>query len=441
MSFFWIGVLLLSLTAGAQDYSFEEFPAIVKRPQKIRVAVPDFQPLSQLPAHDNSCARLTGFMREVVGMTGLLELVSPDAYPALALPGEKEDFETWKAINTDYIIRGDAALLDEGRYQIEFRCFDLKQGKMVLGKRYTGEPALFNRMVMRFMDEFIGYLTGKKGALDSRIAYVSDASGRNEIRLVDTDGSNDQAITSNRTLNLSPSWSPDGRYLLYQGYRARNPDLYIIDNAKGKETKLYGASGLNLPGKFSPDGRSIAFAREGADGNIDLYLISVTGQELKRLTSASSIEVSPAWSPDGKLMAFVSDRAGNPQVYLLDLSRGPESAGNPAVRLTYEGDYNSSPAWSPDGQYLAFAGRVGGQFDLFLIFMSGENRSPRRLTASAANEENPAWSPDSRFLVYDSNKSGNYDIYLMSIYGGEPRKITSKAAKERMPAWSPQDES
>jgi len=422
---------------GQDEY---EFIPIIKKSTRTRVAVPDFHPARQLPANDPASPKLTRALRDTVDMTGLLELIPPDSYPGAGLPGEKENLAAWKLINADLLIRGDVARVGEKRYQVEFRCYDLKQDRMVLGKRYTGGSELFNRMVLKYMDELLYWLTGRKSALDSRIAYVSDQTGRNEIRMMDTDGGNSQAVTGNKTLNLSPAWSPDGRYLLYVGYRDRNPDLYIRDVESTKDTKFYSASGLNIAGEFSPDGRWIAFCREDRDANVDVYVISREGRDLRRITTSAAIDVSPTWSPDGKLMAFVSDRVGTPQIYLLDLTRGAEGPNNPAVRLTYEGSYNSSPAWSPDGRYIAYTGRVGGQFDLFLIEMGGQGRPVKRLTATVANEEDPAWSPDGRFLAYDSTESGNYDIYIRSIYGGTPRRITSLAAKERMPAWSPKSE-
>lgn len=437
VGFFLVVLMALAGAIGAQEGNYF---VIKKASVKDRVAVPDFRPGPDVRKDDPSPARLTGMMRDTVKMAGLFELIPPDAYPATALPGDKENLPAWRLINTDYLIRGDLDKLDGKRYQVEFRLYDLSQDKMVLGKRYTGEPELFNRMVLKFMDEVIYLLTNKKSYLDSRLAFVSDVSGRNEIHVIDTDGSHDQAITSNRTLNLSPAWSPDGRYLLYLGYRARNPDLYIADLAKGTESKFYSASGLNIAGEFSPDGRQIAFCAMDRDANVDVYVISREGRDLRRITVSAAIDVSPTWSPDGRLMAFVSDRTGSPQIYLLDLSRGPEGSNNPAVRLTYDGSYNTSPAWSPDGRYIAYAGRVGGEFDLFLIEMGTNQRTSRRLTATPSNEEEPAWSPDSRFLVYDSNPGGNYDIYIMSVYGGEPRRITTKGAKERMPAWSPRTE-
>lgn len=433
-------VLLPLAVAGDDEY---EFIVITKAPRRVRVAAPDVKFISQPAAGDESDRVLTRILRDTIELAGLFELVAPDAYPyPVVATGRGEDFAAWQLIGTDLLIRTDLAAIDQDRYQAEFRCYDIRQKKVVLGKRYTGAGDMINRMALRYMDELIGWLTTRKSSLDARIAFVTDLNliRRTEIHVMDTDGSHDQPVTRNRTLNLSPSWSPDGRYLVYTGYRGRNPDLYIADLVDNKEWRFFSKQGLNSSPEFSPDGRLIAFTREGTDGNIDICVIGVNGQDLKRITFAASNEVSPSWSPDSMMLAFASDRTGNPQIYLLDLTRGPESQRNPAVRLTNEGSYNTFPAWSPDGRWIAYSGRVGGQFELFLIDMTGQGRTVRRLTATSSNEETPSWSPDSRFLVYASNKYGNYDIYVMSIYGGSPRRITQGTAQERMPAWSPRAE-
>ena len=228
MKLFWKMAAVLALlflvpaARGQEDY---EFIPIVKKSTPTRVAAPDFRGAPQLPGHDPAPAMLTRALRDTVAMTGLFDLVPPASYPEPGLPGAKENLAAWKLINADLLVRGDVAMIGLKRYQVELRCYDLKQDRMVLGKRYTGGPEMFNRMVLKYMDELIQWLTGKRSALDSRVAYVSDQTGRNELRIMDTDGANSQAITSNRTLNLSPAWSPDGRYLLYVGYRDRNPDL------------------------------------------------------------------------------------------------------------------------------------------------------------------------------------------------------------------------
>lgn len=427
-----ISVLTISALAFAQEPPPDQsgFVPIHGKIRRERVAVPAFR------GDGHAAQLLTQSLREGFAMIGLFELVDPASYPDLSLPGAANDFSVFKVLGADYVVTGEAVRLDASRYQVEIRCQSLRQDKMVLGKRYSGGSDLLNRMALKYLDEFLNWLTGRAGGLDARIAYISTPAGTrgSTVRVMDTDGRHDSQLTTARSLYLSPAWSPDGRFLAYTGYRARNPDIYLADISQGKEVKFFASEGTNASPQFSPDGRSMAFSRE-ENGNMDLFVITVPGKEVRRLTSSRGDEISPAWSPDGHYLAFVSNRGGSPHVYMIDLTRGAEGPGNPAVRLT-EGSRAEYPAWSPDGRFIAYSGMVGGQYDIFLIDMGG-SRGARRLTATPANEERPTWSADSRFLAYASNPGGNYDIYITSIYGGTPRRITTSAANDRMPAWSP----
>jgi len=365
-------------------------------------------------------------------------VVDPRTYLAAApsLSGE-EDYSAWTTSGADALIRGILTRTPEGRVQLELKLYDLSKREMALGKRYTGSEEALRQMVHRFADEVILWLTGKRGSFESRIAFVSDKTRRKEIYVMDSDGGNLRQITSNRTLNLSPEWWPNSDRLLYTSYKARNPDLYVLDIFTNKEWRLSNRPGLNVGAAFRLDGQKIALVLTLQPGNSDIYLLNPDGSGLTQVTSSWAIDVSPAWSPDGKYLALVSDRSGNPQLYMLDLSRGAESQSNPPVRITWQGDYNSSPAWSPDGRYLAFAGRKNGQFDLFVLDLDqGEYGTVRPLTNTTYNEEDPAWSPDGRFIAFSSNRTGNYDIYAISVYGGTARQLTDWPSNETAPAWS-----
>jgi TolB protein len=432
-------LIVLSAVAGAQVVE-EGFLVVRKVPNPVRVAVPMFVATNALPEGDQALTILTDKMRDVISFTGLFELIDPAAYPQPMVGAGGDDLDGYALIRAQFLIRGAVAYKGDGKYQAVIRCYDVKTKQQVLAKTYTASGDLFNRMVLRFVDDLLGWIhpSSGRGALDARIAFVTDRSRRNEIHAMDTDGMHDQPITRNGTLNLFPAWAPNGRFLIYTGYQARNPDIYLANLDEGKEWKLFGERGTNIAGEFSKDGRNISFSREGSNGNMDIYTIGTDGKGLTRLTRSPAIEISPTWSPDGKLMAFVSDRTGTPQIYLLDLAAGVESPDNPAVRVTQEGSYNTEPSWSPDGRYIAFSGRVNGQFDLFIVNMSGAAPEiTKRITQTPENEEHPRWSPDSRFLIFQSTKYGNYDIYIMSIYGHEPKRITTGAANERQPTWSP----
>ena len=338
------------------------------------------------------------------------------------------DLRDWSTIGAEALVKGGFEIKGED-LTVELRLFDVYQGKQIVGKRYTGRARDFRRIAHKFADEIVLQFTGVAGVFDTRIAFVSNAGGKfKEIYVVHLDGSEKAQVTNNQTINLSPSWSPDGRSLLYTSYKERTPSLYRFDFLSGKETKLPSNSGLNLGGRWSPHGKFIALSLE-RQGNVDIYLLDREGRLVRRLTQDPGIDVSPSWSPDGDRLVFVSDRSGTPELYLLDLSGGRER------RLTYTGGYNTSPRWSPKGNKIAYTGRVQGRFNIFTIDVEGGQ--PQMLTSDSANNEDPSWSPDGRFIAFTSNRQGRYHLYIMQASGENQQRLTGLGGDDTNPTWSP----
>src|SRR5262245_2278484 len=339
------------------------------------------------------------------------------------------DFKDWSTIGAEGLVKGSYSVQAED-ISVELRLFDVYQNKERIGKRYTGRVKDFRRIAHKFVDEVINQFTGIPGVFNTRIAYVSNSGGRfKEIYVSHLDGSEKFQVTDNHTINMSPSWSPDGRSIHYSSFKERNQTLYLFESFNGKEVKFTPReAGRYLGGKLSPDGQTLVATLESG-GNSNLYLLDRSGNVIRRLTQDPGIEVSPSWSPDGKQIAFVSDRSGGPQLYILELSSGKTR------RLTYSGNYNTSPDWSPNGDRIVYTGRVGSRFAIFSIAVDGGE--PRKLTSESADSEDPTWSPDGRFIAFSSNRAGKYHLYVMQASGENQRRLTGSGGDDTKPSWSP----
>ncbi len=338
-------------------------------------------------------------------------------------------FKDWATIGAEGLVKGGFSVQGD-EITVELRLFDVYQSKERIGKRYTGRVRDFRRIAHKFVDEIINQFTGIPGVFNTRIAYVSNSGGRfKEIYVSHLDGSEKFQVTNNHTINLSPSWNPDGRSVLYSSFKDRNQTLYLFELFSGKEVKFTPrGGGRYLSGRFSPDGQSIVATLESG-GNTNLYLLDRSGNVIRRLTQDPGIEVSPAWSPDGRQIVYVSDRSGGPQLYILDVASGKSR------RLTYSGGYNTSPDWSPRGDRIVYTGRVGSRFAIFTI--SAEGGEARKLTSEGFDSEDPTWSPDGRFIAFSSNRAGRYHLYVMQMSGDNQRRLTGSGGDDTKPHWSP----
>jgi TolB protein len=338
------------------------------------------------------------------------------------------DFKNWSTIGAEGVVKGGFSVQGD-EVTVELRLFDVYQNKERVGKRYVGKVKDYRRIAHKFVDEIINQFTGVPGIFNTRIAYVSTSGGRfKEIHVSHLDGSEKFQVTNNHTINLSPSWTPDGRSILYSSFKDRVQTLFLFELYSGREVKFPPRGGRYIGGKVSPDGQTIAATMEVA-GNSNLYLLDRSGNVIRRLTEDPGIEVSPSWSPDGRQLVFVADRSGSPQLYILDLANGKTR------RLTYSGGYNTSPEWSPKGDKIVYTGRVGNRFAIFTINADGGD--PRKLTSEASDSEDPTWSPDGRFIAFSSNRAGRYQLYMMQASGENQRRLTGSGGDDTKPSWSP----
>ena len=427
-------IVFLAGVASAQPEE-TEFIVISKAPTMARIAILEFR-ISN-PALAEKSLELAQLLKTDLERSGLFEIIPPEAYlQPKPFIEEEIDWQAWNMIDCQAVIVGELEETPEEKFQLILKLYDVLAQKLAVGKKYIGGEQSLRRMIHRFADETVLWLTGKRGGFESRIAFVSDRTGRKEIYVADSDGKNIRQLTKTSKLNLSPCWL-DGSRLYYTGYDRGNPDLYLVDIFSGKKMLISSRKGLNITPAVGPRGKKLALAMESPGNNLDIYITNPDGSHPLRLTYYPSAELSPTWSPDGHYLAFVSDRTGTPQIYMMDLYRGSEASGNRPVRLTFEGDYNTSPAWSPDGRYLAYCRRIGNQFDLFLIdFQAGGTNAEVQLTQTHYNEEDPSWSPDGRMLIYSANPHGNYDIFMISIYSKKPIQITDWDSNETQPSWS-----
>ncbi len=311
------------------------------------------------------------------------------------------------------------------------RLYDAVTGMRLTSKEYYGNEDTVRRMAHTFADEIVYQYTGEKGVAKTQIACVSDKTGHKELYVMDYDGQNLRKLTADRSISMSPAWSPDGRVLAYVSYRDRNPDLYGLDMETGRRWKISGVEGLNISPAWAPKGKRLALALS-KDGGAEIYTMTMEGNDLERLTYGIADNVSPSWSPNGREIAFTSGRGGSPQLYIMGVD------GTDARRITYEGSYNASPHWSPRGDRIVFVSQTRGLFKIATINPDGSDL--RMLTNGPGNDENPMWSPSGRQIVFSSSPGGSRGksgIYIMNADGTELERITPTDANYTSPSWSP----
>jgi len=148
--------------------------------------------------------------------------------------------------------------------------------------------------------------------------------------------------------NFYPAWSPDGRSLVYSRQDADGNDLIRRRaDGTGGEVEVYGTEQNQWDLEFSPDGRLAVFRQNDPLTGRDLWLLDMTSGKAKPFLVTNHQERAPKISPDGSLLAYVSDESGTSEVYLRTF---PDTTGKWMVSQ----DGGTEPVWAPSGRELFY---------------------------------------------------------------------------------------
>jgi TolB protein len=141
----------------------------------------------------------------------------------------------------------------------------------------------------------------------TKIAFSSDRSGLPMIYIMNLDGTDIKRITFAGSYNSTPRWSPDGKRIVFAGYdkdqtiKTGHFDLFSMDADGTNMIRLTSSKKANSKPannespSFSPDGRQVLFLSDRS-GNNQLYLVSADGQEERRITFDKYDYSKPIWS-------------------------------------------------------------------------------------------------------------------------------------------------
>ncbi len=361
-------------------------------------------------------------------LSGYFETIPQDAFldQGTEITQDTINFAQWTAIEAGALVKGSIEKNDK-EYVIKLRLFDPYSEQLVVGKQYTTDKDNIRSVAHRFTDEIMLSLTGRRGIFSTMIAYSAlTYKGNKALYIMDIDGYNNRRVIKDRSINLGPSWSPEGKKLVYASYLKGNPEIFTIDLIKDEMKQLTHTDRTNITPVWHPDGDRIYFTLSLTDST-EIMSVKSNGKGMKQETNAGGINIAPRFSSDGKMMYYSSTRAGRLHVY-----KEPTGGGVPQ-RLTFVGKFNDSPDISPDGSKVVFCGQDSGNFDIFVMNSDGTNI--QRLTINSGNNEHPRWSPDGRFIVFSSTRSGGSAIYMMRADGSNQARISK--GNGHLPDWSP----
>jgi len=231
-----------------------------------------------------------------------------------------------------------------------------------------------------------------------------------------------------------PAWTRDGHAFAFFGQNSDNVEIHVRWPGTHRERVLRSdyrsparprrAWAYILEPTWSADATRIAVSDSWNDSSATIRIVSVTTSKWTSVTKPrhNVEDIDPAWSPDGRTIAFARrPNGGTPTVYLVH----PDGS---ALRRLAKG---RSPSWSPDGKRLAFV--LGGS--VYEIRTDGGAR--KRIVRSLRNPV-VRWSPDGQKLLYTSTSAyaSRGDVWTADVDGTRRRRILHRVTIVSI-AWRP----
>ncbi len=233
-----------------------------------------------------------------------------------------------------------------------------------------------------------------------------------------------------------PAFSPDGNEIAFtwDGGNGDNLDIYIKLISVGTPLRLTTDPAEDISPAWSPDGRYLAFLRRSASEN-GIFIVPALGGAERKVGKTEPELSRLAWSPDGQFLAIVDRTSPDERqsIFLLSVENGEKQRLTSPPELSAD----NSPVFSPDGKYLAFirSGSLSSE-DVYLISIEGGKL--RRITADDKRVHSLTWTADSREIVFSSNRGGGFSLWRVAVPGGTPEWVAAIGQNAYSPAISRQ---
>jgi TolB protein len=174
----------------------------------IPLALPDFLVRSNSPEARAAAEEIRKVLEDDLRYSRVFQILPKAHYGYIRpLSPDKVFFKDWDSIQAKLLLAGEIA--EEGKSIVfEGKLYDVKSERFILGKRYQPEKKALRLAAHRMADEIMK-LYGERPIFTSKIAFVSNRDGNDEIYMMDYDGGNPTRLTFNKAIDYLPAWSPD----------------------------------------------------------------------------------------------------------------------------------------------------------------------------------------------------------------------------------------
>ena len=280
---------------------------------------------------------------------------------------------------------------------------------------------------------------------NGRIAFSHSVGPRfdYDIYTMRIDGTGRRGVVRSRFADFDPSWSADGRRLVFvrdvdRRMARANNEIYTKNLATGAVERHTTSPAIDWNPVFSPAGASIAFSSDRGPGReYDIFILDLTTGELQRLHRDGD-DFAPAWSSDGDFVLWSGYRPdGRAELFRLELFGGVLENVTRTRRLSEE-----EPNLSPAGTRVAYQrwGIGAAAADPEIVVRTLATGATRMLTHNRKSDLRPAFSPGGGRIVWERSSEDtdtSSRVWTMHDDGSHKRARTTRRFDADSPDWQP----
>jgi Tol biopolymer transport system component len=271
------------------------------------------------------------------------------------------------------------------------------------------------------------------------LIFTSDRNGPSpnlDLFMMDLEGQNVHNLTPGSGSNgIAIALSPDGKNLAFSSKQSGSTKVLVAQVSAGELLAPLNLSERDQAGSFddwSPKTDLMLMTVSSGVGRLSLLTSDLAGNIHRVLTDASYLAFGGRWSPDGKQVAFMARQSGGQAINIYRI----DAAGGEPVNLTQSNSNNGFPQWSPDGSKIAFISDRDGNLEIYVMNADGKHLT--NLTNNPADDASSGdfvWSPDGAQILFQTNRDGNAEVYIMNADGSNPVNLTNSPGADFKAIW------
>src|SRR5713226_7397605 len=261
----------------------------------------------------------------------------------------------------------------------------------------------------------------------TRLAYISNRSGKTQIHIRWMDSGQEAAITDLEDGPANIAWSPDGKWIAYTSHVPAKPSWSVTMPEKPAGAKWAEPPIIVTRLHWRQDAQGLI-----KPGYTHIFIVHATGGAPRQISAGDYEYGAPAWTSDGQWILTSSKRMPDADYDLEGTDIYAISVKDGTVRtLTNRKGPDTDPVASPDGKKIAYTGLdfKGQSYTVtHLYVMDADGSNPRRLASNLDRDVHaPVWSPNSDSIYFVAEDRGTSHLYRAKLDGSSEQLTSGKA--------------